>query len=215
LTAMTSISRGWGGVLAAGLLMIGLLLSEAVPMLLHPPVPAGARVQRHPSDGPAPRVSLQPILDFMPFGAAAPPEAAPLPDAPQAATIAEGTLVLQGILLRDDPALSRAMLSYDGGEAEGFAVGDPLPDGAVLSRIEADRVWIDHDGQEEMLSFPAELSDEVQQDATVQDPAEPAMQDQLDIDPNSPLTAQDPSNMPQTDMMNTTAGPTVTMPAQP
>ncbi len=215
MTAMASISRGWGGVLAAGLLMIGLLLSEAVPMVLDPPVAAGARAPRQPSDGSAPRVSLQPILDFMPFGAAVPAEAAPLPDAPQAAMIDGGTLVLQGILLRDDPGLSRVMLSFDGGEAEGFAVGDRLPDGGMLVRIEADKVWIGRDGQEEMLSFPEELPDAVPQDGAAQEPGEPAMQDQVDIDPNAPLTAEDPSNMPQTDMMNTTAGPTVTMPDQP
>lgn len=146
--------RDWGAVVVAALLVVLLLGAEAAQTILHPP-----HFGQIPSDSqnsalPAARRSLQPILDFLPFGEVQGVEAVqPTPNSPPAEP-SVATLVLRGVFVAGDPALSRAMLGVDGGAAQQFAVGQTLPGGGTLTRIEPDKVWIDKDGDEQTLSFP-------------------------------------------------------------
>ena len=146
-------ARGWGWiwwVVAAELVFLGI---EAMPTLRPAPtVISAARVATVAAA--AGRVSLQPILDFQPFGATDPPVAAPEPAAATARVTAASSLVLQGVLLRDDQRASRVLVSTDGGPAQIYAVGDLLPGAGTLSGIEADRIWIDLGGQMQILGFP-------------------------------------------------------------
>ena len=153
--------RGWGWlwwIVAVELVLLG---AQAVPTFLPAPaavtdgVTAGVTAARQANsarDTPE-RASLQPVLDFQPFGVAAPPATPPEPAAAAPAP-PSGGLVLQGVLLRGDGAASRALLSSDGGPARIYATGDVLPGGGTLSGIEVDRIWIDLDRQKRILRFP-------------------------------------------------------------
>ena len=148
------IARGWAWLWWIGAAELVLLGLEAVPVFQ--PVPAAVaefRVAAPASVAPV-RVSLQPVLDFQPFGTTAPPAAPALPATEAAPLPPAGSLVLQGVLLRDDVAASRALLSWDGGPARIFAIGDLLPGGGTLSGIAANRIWIDLDGEMQILGFP-------------------------------------------------------------
>jgi hypothetical protein len=202
MTQGPDITRGWTVVMLAAIVVVGLLLVQAVPILLNPPLAAGTRSQNQPSGEPAPRVSLQPILDFLPFGAGEAVETAPTLEGAPSVITSDKTLVLQGILLQDDPALSRVILSVDGGAAQGFAVGQTLPGVGTLSRIEAGTIWINHDGQDHILAFPEQPITAGSQDLGVRKPAEPDMQ----------MEGQTPT---RSNIDTTPPGLVVTMPAQP
>lgn len=204
MTLVPGITRGWNVVLIAALIVSGLLLTQAVPILLSPPFAASAGPQDQASGEPVPRVSLQPILDFLPFGSAETVETTPTVDGSQSVIASDTPLVLQGILLRDDPALSRVIVSVDGAPAQGFAVGQTLPGVGTLSRIEADAIWIDRDGQDQMLAFPEQGVAAGNQYLDVQNAAEP--------DKQTPTNGKTP---PPSNVAKTPPGPVVTMPAQP
>ena len=148
------IARGWAWLWWIGAAELMLLGLEAVPVFQ--PVPAAvaqARVAAPAAVAPV-RVSLQPILDFQPFGTPDPPAAPALPATEAAPLPPAGSMVLQGVLLRDDAAASRALLSSDGGPARIFAIGDLLPGGGTLSGIAANRIWIDLGDEMRTLGFP-------------------------------------------------------------
>lgn len=145
--------RGWGWlgwIVAAELVLLG---AQAVPAFLPSPAALPSTRQASSTSAVPVRASLQPVLDFQPFGVAALPAAAPEP-APDAPATAPDTLILRGVLLRGDDATSRVLLSSDGGPARIYATGDALPGGGTLSGIEVDRIWIDLGGQTQILRFP-------------------------------------------------------------
>lgn len=148
------IARGWAWLWWIGAAELGLLGLEAVPVFQ--PVPAAVAQARVAATSAVPllRVSLQPILDFQPFGTTAPPAAPALPAAAAEPLPPAGNLVLQGVLLRDEVAASRVLLSWDGGPARIFAIGDLLPGGGTLSGIAANRIWIDLGDEMRTLGFP-------------------------------------------------------------
>ena len=196
----SDITRGWTVVVLTAILVAGLLVVQGVPILMHPTVGTGAVSETQALGEPAPRVSLQPILDFLPFGAAATVDAAPTVEGGPAVTTSDKTLVLQGILLQADPALSRVILSVDGAAATSFAVGEALPGVGKLSRIEAGTIWINRDGQEQILAFPEQPIAAGNQDLAVRKAAEPNMTGQTSRP--SPVDTTPP-------------GLVVTMPTQP
>lgn len=145
--------RGWGWLGWVVGIEVVLLGVQAVPTFL--PAPAAVLAAKEVSsatDAPE-RASLQPILDFQPFGQTAAPAAASEPAAAVAAAASDG-LVLRGVLWRGDATASRAMVSTNGDAARVYATGDVLPGGGTLSGIEVDRIWIDLDGQKRTLEFP-------------------------------------------------------------
>jgi hypothetical protein len=104
---------------------------------------------------PVERVSLQPVLDFQPFGAA-PVVAEPSTDeapqpAPEPASQPRG-LALQGVLLPGSGA-ARVLLSMDGGPAQSYAKGDLLPGGGRLIDVAVDQIWIEIGGERQALGF--------------------------------------------------------------
>ncbi len=139
----------WIVVLAEAALLAIDLQTPAEPARAAPPVMAT------PASAVSGRVSLQPVLDFHPFGAvpvvAEPPPAAPVEPEPM---VQPRGLALQGVLLPGSgPA--RALVSMDDGPALAYVKGDPLPGGGILADIAADQIWIDRDGEKQPLGFVA------------------------------------------------------------
>lgn len=118
------------------------------------PVPVAVKASR-PAEPQ--RVSLQPILEFQPFGAVpvvaepTPPDAAEPPPNPP---VQPRGLALQGVLLPGSGA-ARVLLSMDDAPAQSYGKGDRLPGGGTLVEIAADQIWIEIDGQKQALGFVA------------------------------------------------------------
>ncbi|APE42012.1 hypothetical protein BOO69_00250 [Sulfitobacter alexandrii] len=114
-----------------------------------------ARAPAAPSNVPdLPPLDLGQTLAFAPFGSAAVPEQ----PAPQARPALEMTLL--GVIVRDDPARSLALINVQGTEAN-YRPGDQLAEDAVLDSIASDRVTVDISGTQHVLTFDgAEESDE-------------------------------------------------------
>ena len=134
------------------LVAVGSLAAAAVPVVRHlggqsaasVPAPAPAVAA---ADAPAPP-DLGPILDLAPFGTVA---AAPAPEAAVGETTLD--LVLQGVVLQDDPDASTAFISHDGGTM-GYQPGDAVTDRGRLVEVAADHAVLEVDGNLQTLSFP-------------------------------------------------------------
>ena len=98
---------------------------------------------------PAKPVDIGPLLTLAPFGA--PPEQ-PAETTPIGETTLDLTLL--GIVLRSDPAQSRALISTAGISGQ-YGPGNPITDRASLVNVAADHVILDVDGSLQTLSFPA------------------------------------------------------------
>ena len=212
--------RGWGWVWLLGATELVLIGAQLMPLL--DPAPPRTRIPQTTTqpDSPA-RISLQPILDFHPFGtpdippsqAITPDEPAPpVPEAPPPpAPVTEG-YVLQGVLFRDDGVPSRAILAWNGGAAASFVAGDTLPSGATLAGVEANRVWLEKDGEQQFLAFPITQSDP----ETAPPDAETAPPDETGSDlPALTDTTRPPAQtatMPQPDLRNLIPGLVATPP---
>ncbi|QFT58106.1 Type II secretion system protein C [Sulfitobacter sp. THAF37] len=98
-------------------------------------------------DVPArPPLDLGQTLAFAPFGSAAVPEAeAP---APQPAL----QMTLLGVIVRDDPARSLALIDVQGQEAN-YRPGDELGEDATLISVASDRVTVNVSGTPRILTF--------------------------------------------------------------
>lgn len=215
MTAM--FRRGWGWVWLLGAVVLALLGAEALP-LLDPAPPKANQPAPQKAITPA-RVSLQPILDFHPFGAVETPipeapmvvEDTPV-EAPPALPVTDG-YVLQGILYRDDGEPSRAILAWNGGPPATFVTGDTLPSGATLAGVEATRVWLELDGDKQFLEFPgAEITPN-------QETTGSELPDQNDptADTGTQTTAPPPPStqiMPQPDLRNLIPGLVATPPGE-
>ena len=93
--------------------------------------------------GPAP--DLLPITNVPPFG-----RAVLMTEAPQGVT----NLVLTGIVLSDPASASTALIEGQGGAGAAFKVGELLPGGARLERIDSDYVVLRIGSQLAPLYFP-------------------------------------------------------------
>ncbi len=107
-----------------------------------PPAPAPVAAE------PAPPSDIGPILALAPFGSATP---APEPEAPVGVTALDLTLL--GVILRDDPAASRALIA-DGADDGYFRPGDEIRAGVTLSEVFPAHVSLDVEGRTELLYFP-------------------------------------------------------------
>ncbi len=131
------------------LLAVGSVAAAAAPLSWHlrghdrvmPPVAQLRTPVAETSGG----VDIGPALALAPFGSAnAPPQAqvaAPPVD-----------LVLLGVIVRDDPARSLALISVAGTEAN-FRLGDALTPEVLLTDVAKDHVTIEIDGVSSILSF--------------------------------------------------------------
>lgn len=204
MAVLDAFRRGWGWVWLLGAAELALLTTEALP-LLHPAprdilaTQPPAKPTAKPADSPA-RVSLQPILDFQPFGTpevAAPDPVAetPVAEAAPVTPLTDG-YILKGVLFREDGVPSRAILAWNGDMPASYIQGDTLPSGATLAGVEANRVWLEKDGDKQFLEFP--LSGSAVTDTT--EPAQPLPEDTPTAQPDAKPT------MPQPDLRNLIPG---------
>lgn len=169
----------WIVVLAEVALLAIDLQTPAEPARAAPPVVAT------PASAVNARVSLQPVLDFQPFGTVPvvvePPPAEATGPAP---VVQPRGLALQGVLLPGSgPA--RALVSMDDGPALAYVKGDPLPGGGILADIAPDQIWIDRDGEKQPLGFvaapqaaqatPDAVPDDAEADLAEDPPTEPVL----------------------------------------
>ena len=136
-----------GGV---AVLVLGSLAAAAAPLTWHlrgqtTTLPAAAPVAVAAVTPPAPP-DIGPILTFAPFGSS---EVA----APQTAAAAPLDLTLLGIVLRDDPSESMALIAADGTPAN-FRTGNKIGDNAILDRVNADHVVLLVGAERVILGFP-------------------------------------------------------------
>ena len=217
MAVLDAFRRGWGWVWLLGTAEIALVGSEAVPLFRPvPPQPLLAQPAARATDSPA-RVSLQPILDFQPFGTPAIPAPAPVTETPVVEALPSlpvtAGYALQGVLFRDDGVPSRAILAWNGGAPASFVVGDALPSGATLAGIEANRVWLEKDGDTRFLEFPA--SGSALQDPTGSDlPAEAPPNDAASPADDQSLPPPKTQIMPQPDLRNLIPGLVATPPSE-
>ena len=136
------------GVLLVGL---GTLAVAAAPVTWH--LAGDAAVPQDGMGAPppvapvtVPPVDVAPVLALAPFGRADAPEVA------QAAPVAVD-LVLLGIVSRDDPAESIALINADGRQAN-FKPGNKIGETIILDQVNADHVVLLVDGTRQVLGFP-------------------------------------------------------------
>lgn len=99
------------------------------------------------------------VADWHLFGeiAKAPPK--PPPPAPTRAPETRLNLNLVGIFFSDNSRLAVALIAAsDNTGVRGYRVGDPLPGGASLEQVHADRVVLSRNGQLETLSLPKQTA---------------------------------------------------------
>lgn len=65
-------------------------------------------------------------------------------------------LTLRGLFAARDPEQALAIVAEPGGEEEVYRIGDPLPGGAELQEIHADRIILSRAGRYETLRLPQE-----------------------------------------------------------
>ncbi len=179
------------------------------------PAPIDAKLNPAREARPVLRVSLQPILEFQPFGAVpVVPEPTPA-EAPQNAPIVQKRgLALQGVLMPGSgPA--HVLLSMDDAPAQSYGKGDVLPGGGTLFDIAADKIWIEIGGRQQALGFvapPAAMPTQAAADGADTTDVEPAPEfDPEPADVPVGKTAVKVKSLPQPDLRHlvpdlTTAG---------
>lgn len=132
------------------LTVLGTVAAFAAPVVWHmrghdaiiPPEPRRpAPVTQAPKE-----IEIDPILSLAPFGAAV----QTANTQPQSAQKLD--MVLLGVIVRDDPKRSLALIGTPKGEAN-YRVGDSITEGAVLKNVAASFVLLDLEGVEHKLSF--------------------------------------------------------------
>jgi general secretion pathway protein C len=96
------------------------------------------------------RVNIQRVADAHLFGEASAADPADALNAPQT----QMSLVLSGVMASPDPAYGFAFVGESAAMARFKRVGDPLPGGAKLHSVYADRVMLDRGGRLESLLLP-------------------------------------------------------------
>ena len=156
---MSRASRILRAVLVSAL--VAGLAAGAAPVTWHllghdavlPPV---ARLEPPASAAP-PRPDLGVIVSQAPFGVpAAPAESAPPEPAPS-------DLALLGVIVRDDPSRSLALIAHAGVEAN-YRVGDDVTASATLATVARDHVTLAVEGGTIRLAFSGERLAEVAED---------------------------------------------------
>jgi general secretion pathway protein C len=66
-------------------------------------------------------------------------------------------LVLKGVFASDEEANARAIVADPGGKEDHYSIGDPVPGGAKVSEIHADRIILERNGRFETLRLPKKL----------------------------------------------------------
>jgi general secretion pathway protein C len=140
-------------------IMLGIVAARAAPVVWHwqgeVAVDSGpvAMPTAASPEMAVPPVDIGPILALAPFGSV--PVAAE-PVRPLGETTLD--LVLLGVVVRSDPALSRAMIDASGTVGQ-FGPQDPINAGAVLVEVAQDHVILQVDGALQTLSFPVADAD--------------------------------------------------------
>lgn len=111
----------------------------------HAVIPAQARPPAN-ATAALPPLDLGPTLAFAPFGSASAPE----PTAPAAQPELQMTLL--GVIVRDDPSRSLALVEVQGNEAN-YRTGDEITPDAVLISVASDRVTVNVSGTPRILTF--------------------------------------------------------------
>lgn len=111
----------------------------------HAVIPAQARTPTN-AEPSLPPLDLGQTLAFAPFGSASAPETT----APTAQPDLQMTLL--GVIVRDDPARSLALVDVQGQEAN-YRPGDELAADAVLISVASDRVTVNVSGSPRILTF--------------------------------------------------------------
>jgi general secretion pathway protein C len=132
------------------LLAVGSVAAAAAPVVWHANgfdrvIPPVAKLRGAPADQ-APQTDLTSTLALAPFGT--PVTASVTPDAPSAAF----DLTLLGVIVRDDPARSLALISSADSEGN-FRVGQEPTPGTKITGIFQDRVAIRVNGIDRILIF--------------------------------------------------------------
>lgn len=135
------------------LIMLGLIGAAAAPVVWHwqgdfAAPPAGQTAQPVAATAALPPADIGPILALAPFGAQPP---AVVEDTPIGETTLD--LTLMGVVVRSDPAQSRALIANAGTSGQ-YGPGDPLTDHATLVEVATNHVVLDVDGTLQTLSFP-------------------------------------------------------------
>jgi general secretion pathway protein C len=146
-------------LLAHGLAQLSwrlLLPPDSDPSLTVASAPPGS-----PQANPAqePNTDYPAVAEWHLFGevAKAPPK--PPPPAPTRAPETRLNLNLVGIFFSDNSRLAVALIAAsDNTGVRGYRVGDPLPGGATLEQVYADRVVLSRNGQLETLSLPRQTA---------------------------------------------------------
>lgn len=209
MAALDMFRRGWGWVWLLGLAEAALLAPEVAALWqAAPAVVRPSLTTPRSADTPA-RVSLQPIIDFQPFGTPAVPEPVVAEAVPEVEAVPETPMtdgyVLQGVLFSDKGVPSRAILAWNGGAPASFVAGDVLPSGATLAAVEANRVGLTKDGDTQFLEFPASVR-------TLQSPADSEPTTQTDATATAPPPQAKAPTMPQPDLQNLIPGLGATAP---
>jgi len=131
------------------LLLVGSVAAAAAPLSWHlrgldrvvPPIAELRAPLVNASDG----VDLGPALALAPFGSAVAPALEQVATAPV-------DLMLLGVIVRDDPARSLALISVAGTEAN-FRIGDVLTPDVQLTQVAQSHVTIEINGESSVLSF--------------------------------------------------------------
>ena len=89
------------------------------------------------------------------FGAAVTAPAA-VEEVPRDAPDTRLRLTLRGLFAAQDPEQALAIVADPGGDEKAYRIGDPLPGGAELREIHADRVILSRAGRYETLRLPQE-----------------------------------------------------------
>ena len=108
-----------------------------------------------PAEAPAPAITAAdaPATDIGPALALAPFGTAPPPPAAVRETETALDLVLRGVVVQADPALSSALIGH-GSQTDSYRPGDSVADQATLISVATDKVVLDVNGKRETLSFP-------------------------------------------------------------
>lgn len=110
---------------------------------------AGTESRALTETGVAAPANIDAAIALAPFGT-------PAATGPRPGSVAQSSagLVLQGVLLADDPKESQAIIKVAGGPAKAYLPGETVAGGAVVLRVEARAVILMVAGAEERLGFP-------------------------------------------------------------
>ncbi len=102
--------------------------------------------------GAPPKLVAREIVKLHLFGTVDDTPVSPM-DIPKEVTVSLSRLKLRGVMATNIPGEALAVIE-DGGKADYYTVGDPLPDGATLVQVFSNKVIIERNGRYESLQLP-------------------------------------------------------------